>query len=66
MITSYANYEWFLKEDLSRYSGKWLAIIDKKIIAVAYDPQQVISTAKELYPNKRPFITKIRDKLSIL
>ena len=31
MIESYANYEWFLKKNLTKFSGKWLAIIDKKI-----------------------------------
>ena len=33
MIESYANYEWFLKSDFQEYSGKWLAIIDKKVVA---------------------------------
>ena len=66
MITSYANYEWFLKEDFSKYAGKWLAIIDKKIVAVADNAEKAITKAKEQYPTKRPFITKVRDKLSIL
>ena len=66
MINSYANYEWFLKEDFSKYAGKWLAIIDKKIVASANSAEKVILDAKKKYPHKRPFITKIRDKLSIL
>lgn len=66
MINSYANYEWFLKEDLSKYAGKWLAIIDKKIIAITDTAEKAIFEAKTKFPNKRPFITKVRDKLSIL
>src|SRR3989344_4557083 len=42
MIESYANYEWFLKSDFKDYSGKWLAIIDKKIVASGNDVKQVI------------------------
>ncbi|MBR9699364.1 succinyl-CoA synthetase subunit alpha [Candidatus Woesearchaeota archaeon] len=64
MISS--NYDWFVKTDLSKYSGKWLAIIDKEVVASGKDAKKIIAEAKKKYPNKRPFITKIRDKLSIL
>ncbi|MFH1668324.1 MAG: DUF5678 domain-containing protein [Candidatus Woesearchaeota archaeon] len=66
MVNSYTNYEWFLKKDLSSYSGKWVAIIDKKIIASGTTASAVIKESKHQYPTKRPFITKVRDKLSIL
>ena len=63
---TYATYEWFLKRDFSEYSGKWLAIIDKKIVAEGDNVDVLIKKVKKNYPNKRPFITKIRSKLSIL
>jgi len=66
MIESYANYEWFLKKDFKDYSGKWLAIIDKKIVASGNDVKQVIQRAKKDYPTKKPLITKVKDGLSIL
>lgn len=66
MINSYMNYEWFLKKDLSEYSGKWLAIVDKNIVASGKDVNKVIKEVKVKYPHKRPFITKVRNKLSIL
>lgn len=66
MAESYANYEWFLREDFSEYSGKWLAIVDKKVVAASNDATKLISEVKKKYPNKRPFIAKVRDKLSIL
>ena len=65
-MESYRNYEWFLKEDFSRYAGKWLAIIDKKVVASGEDVNKIIKEVKKEYPNKRPFVTKIRDKLSVL
>lgn len=63
---SYADYEWFLKADLSKYSGKWVAIQNKKVIASAKNSATIIKEAKDKFPNKRPFITKIKSKLSIL
>jgi len=66
MESSYTNYEWFLKSDLSQYAGKWLAIVDQKIIAVGKNAREVIEKAKKQYPQKRPFVTKVRDQLSIL
>jgi len=66
MITSSKNYEWYLSQDFSKYSGKWLAIIDQKIIASGKNVEKLINKVKDKYPNKRPFITKIRNKLSIL
>jgi len=66
MIESYANYEWFLKKNLSEFSGKWLAIIDKKVVASGNDANKLIQEVKKDYPSKKPLITKIKDKLSIL
>lgn len=66
MIESYANYEWFLKEDFKDYSGKWLAIIDKKVVANGDDVNQIIKEVRKKYPNKKPLITKVKDWISIL
>lgn len=66
MIESYSNYEWFLKKDLKDYAGKWLAIVDKKIVASGTNVKEVIEKAKKEHPTKKPFITKVKDKLSIL
>ncbi len=66
MIESYVNYEWFLKEDFKDYSGKWLAIIDKKVVANGNDVNQIIKQVRKEYPNKKPLITKVKDWISIL
>lgn len=66
MANSYVNYEWYLKEDLSKYSGKWIAVIDKNIVASMSNVNKLIKEVKEKYPTKRPLITKVRNKLSIL
>ncbi|MBI2143425.1 succinyl-CoA synthetase subunit alpha [Candidatus Woesearchaeota archaeon] len=66
MIESYGNYEWFLQNDLKEHAGKWLAIIDKKVVASGTDVSKLIQDVKKGYPNKKPLITKVQDKLSIL
>lgn len=66
MLNSYTNYEWFLKKDLSEYSGRWLAVIDRNVVATSKDVNKLIKDVKARYPNKRPFITKVKSKLSIL
>ncbi len=63
---TYSDYEWYLQNDLSKYAGKWIAIINKKVIAFGVEPAHVLKQAKEKYPNKKPLLTKIRDKLAIL
>ena len=63
---TYRNYEWFLEQDLSEHAGKWLAIVDRRIIASGSDAKKVIEEARSICPGKRPFITKIRNRLSIM
>lgn len=66
MVESYANYEFFINQDLSEYSDKWIAIIDKKVVASGKNINQIIKEVQIKYPHKRPLITRIKDKLSIL
>jgi hypothetical protein len=66
MINNHMNYEWFIRKDLSEYSGKWLAIIDKQVVDSGKDVNKLIKDVKIKYPQKRPLITKVRDRLSIL
>ncbi|HLD05827.1 MAG TPA: DUF5678 domain-containing protein [Candidatus Nanoarchaeia archaeon] len=62
---TYADYEWYLKQDLSQYAGQWVAIIDKKIVANDKDAAKVIQEAKRKCPDKKPSITKVNNQLSI-
>ncbi len=54
------DYEWYLKEDLSRYAGTWIAIIDKKVVASGRDVHKVVEEVKKAYPDKNPLITKVK------
>ena len=60
------DYNWFLKQDFGSYANKWLAIINKKVVDTSDDVSVLIRRVKNQHPDKEPFITKVRNKLSIL
>ena len=59
MIAMRVDYEWFIKTDFSKYAGKWIATIDKKVVADGDDAETVYKEAKNKYPNKKPTLAKI-------
>lgn len=63
---TYANYETFLKQDFHEYAGKWVAIINKKVVASERDVNKLILKVKKDHPHEVPFIARIRNKLAIL
>lgn len=63
---TYVDYEWFLQENLSRYAGKWVAIINKTVVASGTKPAEVLKEVKKNFPKQRPLLTKIRSKLATL
>ena len=62
---SYADYKWAMEANLHTYAGKWVAIIDKKVVASDKDLQAVVAESKKQYPKQKPLLTKINNKLSI-
>lgn len=53
------NYEIYLKTDLSNYTGKWIAIIDKGIIAVGTNAKEVYAEAQRKAPHKKILLVKV-------
>lgn len=53
------NYTWFLKIDLKRYKGKYIAIAERKIVSSGYDPGKVYETAQNKYPHKKVVLWKV-------
>ena len=49
----------FKEEDISKYAGEWIAIIDQKVVAHSKDFKDINEILKERYPKKRPLITKL-------
>jgi len=64
-MSAFESYEWYLRADLSRYAGKWVAITGKEVIAAGEHLQDVLRDAKAR-TRERPLITRVSGKLRIL
>jgi hypothetical protein len=60
------SYDYFMKADLGKYEGRWVAIVDDEVVAVSENAGEVVQTAKKKYPSKRPLITKIPKHILIV
>jgi len=60
------NYELFLKSDISRYIGEWVAICDKKIVSHGKDVKEVVKEANLKCPGKRPLIVRVPEKETMI
>lgn len=56
------DLKWFSKHDFSEYRGKYVAIIDKKVVAYGKNAKKVWKDAKKKFPEKSPAIAKIPNK----
>lgn len=61
-----SDYEWYVKTNLSEFSGKWIAIIDKKIVSSNSDAKKLVEEIKEKYPKSKPLIAKVPNEILIL
>ncbi len=66
MKTSEENYNYFLKADMSAYLGEWVAIVDKSIASHGKSAKQVYEEAINRFPNKRPLLTRIHEKSTMV
>lgn len=53
------EFEFYLKADLSEYSGKYVAIVGDKVAASGDNAKEVLEEAKKKFPNKKPALAKI-------
>lgn len=56
----YANYAWLASNSstLDKYAGKWVAIVEGRVIAVAQSMKELMHNP-EVQKEKSPLITKI-------
>jgi len=56
-----------MKADLSKYSGKYIAIVGNRVVTSGENAKEVWKTAKEKYPDKTPSLAKVpKEELLIL
>ena len=56
------NFEYFVKTDLSKFVGNWVAILNNKIIASGKNFKEVAEKADKAFPNQKPLFTKVPKK----
>lgn len=52
------NFNFFIKEDLHRFKGEWVAIINKNVIDSGDDLKTLAERVKDEYPEEEPFIVR--------
>lgn len=53
--------------DLGKYIGKWIAIVDGKVVASGDQGKLVFQEVKKKYPKREPLILKVpADKVMLL
>jgi hypothetical protein len=55
-----------MKTNLNPYIGEWIAICDQKIVSHGKSVKEVYNKAKKLYPKKRPLVTRVPDKQTMI
>ena len=60
------NYEAYLQTSLSSYLGEWVAICDNKVVSHGKNVKKVFEEAKKKYPNKKPLLTKVPSKETLI
>jgi len=54
-----ANYNSFMRMDVSSYSDEWIAIVNGELVAHSKSFKEVYKTAKKKFPDERPLVAKI-------
>ena len=65
-ISMSSNYQFFLKANLEKYIGEWIAICNEKIVSHGKDAKKVFDEAKAKYPEERPLLTRVADKETMI
>jgi hypothetical protein len=50
--------------NFDKYVGKWVALLDKKVIAVGNTFKEVAEKVDLEYPGKRPLLSKVPEKMA--
>lgn len=56
------NYKYFVTADTSKFSGEWIALTDKKVVAHGKDAGKVYAQAKKLAGKKDISLAKAPDE----
>jgi hypothetical protein len=52
------NFNFFREQDLSKFAGKWVIIVNKKIVDSGDNLKQLMENANSKYPKEEPFVAR--------
>lgn len=58
------NFDYFVKEDLSSFVGKWIAILDNKVVASGNSFKEVAELVDEKFKGKKPLLARVPEKIA--
>ncbi|MBI4669648.1 MAG: hypothetical protein HY747_10800 [Elusimicrobia bacterium] len=53
------EFQFFLRSDLKKYRGRYIAIVGHKVAASGYDAKKVWEQARQKYPNQLLTLAKL-------
>jgi hypothetical protein len=56
------NFEAYLKLDDEKYLGKYIVMVDQKVVASGKDIVSLLKDTRRKFPRKTPFVAKIPEK----
>lgn len=59
MQESVIEYTMTIGKGMEKYEGRWIGIVDKKIVANGDNAKKVFDEVKKNHPKKVPFVMKI-------
>jgi len=61
------EFDFFVRSDLSRYRGKYVAMVGKKVVASGDHAKKVWEAARKKHPGKLPTLAKLpREEVLVL
>ena len=60
------NHNTFLDTDLSEFEGKWIAIVEKKVVASNKSLGKVLKEVEKDYPDEKPLVAKAPTKKTLI
>ena len=61
------SYEWFLRADLGKFRGLYIAVVDGQVVESGEEPEKIYVKAREKYPKKEVVLWKVpREETLIL
>ena len=63
-----SEYEYVMSahDQLGEHLGKWIAVVNNRIVSTGSNANQIYQEAKKKHPDKVPFIMKIPEETTIL